>query len=1067
MNLTDIFLKVVDMSLTASWVALAVLVLRFVLKKAPKWLSCLLWVLVAFRLVCPVSFESALSLVSVEGARDVTDNILDSYVGPSSTYWDITEEYDAAVNAGIEPIHGGEGHYYVVTGETPTTEAIILADDVAVLWVAGIGAMVVYGAVSYFRLRRKVAASLMTEQGIYLCDYIDTPFILGIIRPRIYLPSNMEPDAAAHVIAHERAHLNRKDHWWKPLGYLLLTVHWFNPVIWLAYILLCRDIELACDEKVIRKMEVGEKKAYSQALLACSVSRHRIAACPLAFGEVGVGERVKSVLNYKKPTFWIILIAMIALVVGAVCFLTDPVSEDTFPMSGSNVSDIDTQQVMKQIRKYNDLEENQNAYMNSWGFDILLDENFDFASASVQYFFYKEQKTFSSILVFVPLADSFCLLGTEEWQEQDSIFLLEHYLNALRSLPQKEIRAMAPKAERFLVEHVEEGTPGDYERVIRYSSDGVGNTNGWLIHLKVVPAYMEAGTRRDAQEEAIHLFYGDADIDSSIVVDLTLPVKTAVEDYLQNGSPYLTLLESDIRILEAIDWEKLEFTGSASDSKSTGYVFTVWEPMVIDGKVEEYYHLSFEIDIYGNLIGFSKSAPERMADTLSLYELCQVNAEDVTNLDYSALYFENAYNDRDIIEGTIDALKKINIYATPVEDKSVNRMISEVSMHLLCYEESLYWHFEFDPLNGYVGVSKSGADGNYGFNALGVYELVDSKDVEKLYSAIGYDRDRYFAFPYHVGEDGTLSPIAENSEAELYLSFFLGTYYDGTEIPGYVSVDDSERTYLMQLMREIPESAWEDGAREEDYGEFRSDVYLDFGETTEAYLFCTDGGVNLKFYRDGNMLEKTYHIRYAPLNEFIESICNKSRRDGNIRIWYPEDDLVEYTHEDVTIALQPMVGWEFEVVPYTDDSTPFGIRCHPEWEEEGWLFVSYWHNGFATCGTGLETREWQWSNFQDDAIYDVTYGYFDGSENWSYIWFTNLHGDYVIMNEGADAWFQWADDISFMVMGSDGEGLIRPIEENDLQQTHEQITEHSSKDSSEIVDMIDKLRDAADGTPAR
>ncbi len=319
-----IYMKLVEMSISASWLVLVVLLLRLLLKNSPRWIHVSLWALVAVRLLCPMTVESSFSLNPVNLTQRIVEDIPDSYVGPSHTYWDFLPEYQEAVEAGAEPIHGGEGHYYVITGETPQTPVLTTRYIGSWIWVCGMAAMLIWAFISYWRLKRKVSASINVGNRVFLCDYIDTPFILGIFGPRIYLPSDMIPEEADHVLAHERAHIARKDHWWKPLGYLLLTVYWFNPLLWLAYILLCRDIELACDEKVIRDMDLPQKKAYSAALLNCSVHRRHIAACPLAFGEVGVKERVKTVLNYKKPAFWIILVAVIALIVTAVCFLTDP-----------------------------------------------------------------------------------------------------------------------------------------------------------------------------------------------------------------------------------------------------------------------------------------------------------------------------------------------------------------------------------------------------------------------------------------------------------------------------------------------------------------------------------------------------------------------------------------------------------------------------------------------------------------------------------------------------------------------------------------------------------------------
>ena len=310
------FIKVLNMSISASWLVLAVLVLRFALKKSPKWISVALWALVAVRLICPVSIESPASLIP--SRETIPETIVyDKNPAIDSGVVVIDQMVNDSVLESLTPQAGNSVN--------PVQVHLFVQEN---LWCLGMGVMLLWALISYFRLKKKVAASIHVGNGVYICDYINTPFILGFFRPRIYLPSALEPDSAAHVLAHERSHIARKDHWWKPFGYLLLTVHWFNPVLWLAYILLCRDIELACDEKVIRDMEAPQKKAYSEALLNCSVNRRMIAACPLAFGEVGVKERVKTVLNYKKPAFWIVLIAIAALIITAVCFLTDPVKKD-------------------------------------------------------------------------------------------------------------------------------------------------------------------------------------------------------------------------------------------------------------------------------------------------------------------------------------------------------------------------------------------------------------------------------------------------------------------------------------------------------------------------------------------------------------------------------------------------------------------------------------------------------------------------------------------------------------------------------------------------------------------
>ena len=326
-----VFLKILNMSLAASWLVLAVLILRLVLKKAPKWVHCTLWALVAVRLLCPFSFESVFSLVP--SGEVLPTNVIST--GDIQVHTGF-EAVDTQINSGVL-------ERYMEGVTVPVGNTSMVMTVLACVWLVGMALMAGYGLFSYQRIKGKVGASMEIEPGVRICDYIESPFILGIRRPVIYLPSHMEGEALASVLAHERAHIARRDHWWKPLGYLLLTIHWFNPVLWLAYILLCRDIEMACDEKVIRDMGAAERKKYTQALLACSLPRHLITACPLAFGEVGVKDRVKGVLNYKKPAFWIILVAVIACVVTAVCFLTDPAGATLarqWNVTGSEVSGV-------------------------------------------------------------------------------------------------------------------------------------------------------------------------------------------------------------------------------------------------------------------------------------------------------------------------------------------------------------------------------------------------------------------------------------------------------------------------------------------------------------------------------------------------------------------------------------------------------------------------------------------------------------------------------------------------------------------------------------------------------
>ncbi len=300
------------MSISASYIVLAVLLLRLLLKKAPKWISVLLWGIVAVRLVCPFSIESVLSLIPSS-----------EVVSPT-----IMTDKTPTINTGI-PIINSTLNPIISESFTPhpgdsANPLQIWIPVLTTIWIVGMVVLLIYTVISYAKVKRKIGTAVLYKDNIYQSENVVSPFVLGIIKPKIYLPFGMNEKDMEHVVSHEMAHIRRKDHLWKPLGFLLLTLHWFNPLMWLGYVLLCRDIELACDEKVVKELDHDARADYSQALLTCSVNRRMIAACPLAFGEVGVKDRVKSVLNYKKPAFWIIMAAVVACVVVAVCFLTNP-----------------------------------------------------------------------------------------------------------------------------------------------------------------------------------------------------------------------------------------------------------------------------------------------------------------------------------------------------------------------------------------------------------------------------------------------------------------------------------------------------------------------------------------------------------------------------------------------------------------------------------------------------------------------------------------------------------------------------------------------------------------------
>ncbi|MDE7203671.1 MAG: M56 family metallopeptidase [Lachnospiraceae bacterium] len=310
--MTDIFLKFVNMGIAAGWLVIAVIVLRLVLRKAPKWMMLVLWGIVALRLVLPVSIQSIFSLIP--SAETISPNIM--YMQEPQIHSGIS-----AFNNAVNPVIV---ETFASSPEASANPLQILIPIAAVCWIVGIAVMFLYAVISYWRLYSRIRTAVLLADNIYQSEFVVSPFVLGIVRPRIYLSFRLTQKEQEYVIAHEQAHIKRHDHWWKPIGFLLLSLYWYNPVIWVAYVLFCKDIELACDERVVKNLDTLQRADYSETLLSCSAPRRAAAVCPLAFGETGVKERVKKVLYYKKPAFWAIIVAVLACVIVAVCFLTNP-----------------------------------------------------------------------------------------------------------------------------------------------------------------------------------------------------------------------------------------------------------------------------------------------------------------------------------------------------------------------------------------------------------------------------------------------------------------------------------------------------------------------------------------------------------------------------------------------------------------------------------------------------------------------------------------------------------------------------------------------------------------------
>lgn len=313
--MNEVFIGVLNSALVSGFLILAVILARFLIKKAPKWISCALWGLVAIKLMLPIRVESIFSLVP-------SSNPI-----PSDIEYSAAPQIDTGIRAINQAVNPVLMDSYAPRLEYSVNPLQVVISVCAKIWIVGMAILFFYLLISYLAMQKKVAASEKIQDNIYVCDRVENSFILGILKPGIYLPSGLSTDAAECILEHEKTHLKRRDYLWKPLGFLILTVYWFDPLCWVAYLLFCKDMELACDERVTRDKDKKWKATYCQALLDCSAQRKMVAACPVAFGEVSVKERIKSILNYKKPAFWMILLAIVIGAITGICFSTSPISD--------------------------------------------------------------------------------------------------------------------------------------------------------------------------------------------------------------------------------------------------------------------------------------------------------------------------------------------------------------------------------------------------------------------------------------------------------------------------------------------------------------------------------------------------------------------------------------------------------------------------------------------------------------------------------------------------------------------------------------------------------------------
>lgn len=497
--MTELFLRVVNLSIAASWLVLAVLLLRLILRRSPKWISMLLWGLVGVRLVCPFSLESVWSLIP--SAQTISPTILTDSTPTVHTGF-------PTLNQSINPVLSQ------AVSSAPDAAPNLLEiwlPVLAVLWVMGVAVGLGYAVLGYVRLRRDLETAVWLEDNLYQSGAVRSPFVLGLRHPRIYLPFSLDGDTLAHVVAHERTHLARRDHWWKALGFVLLCVHWFNPLMWVAYGMFCRDVELACDEAVVKNLEPKQRADYSQALLLCSVGHTAWTASPLCFGEVSVKQRVKAVLRYRRPTLVAVSASVLVCVLVGVAFLTNPLASRSLPMSGDRIADLDPQWMVDEIAAMEGLHDGSALQVSTTSFEFFLTPEFEIRKSAVIPFFYvQDQEIYDAQLKLSADEGTYSVTTPSPGPWKDRFYNLYIYLQALKHLPQEEIRHLSPDADLYCVTLVDSAAANSDERSVSYTDHGVQTLDGWYIHLQVQPFYeKEDSGYHGTGEDVIDLFYGD------------------------------------------------------------------------------------------------------------------------------------------------------------------------------------------------------------------------------------------------------------------------------------------------------------------------------------------------------------------------------------------------------------------------------------------------------------------------------------------------------------------------------------------------------------------------------
>ena len=1005
------FIKVLNMSISASWLVLVVLALRLILKKSPRWVHVALWALVAVRLICPVSIESMFSLIP--STQTVLEEIF---------YAEAGQQHEAASLEIVEarPKVGS------VDVELDQTVGAVQTWEVkwSLLWPAGMALMAIHALVSYWKLKRKVSASLDLGNGVYLCDYIDTPFILGILVPKIYLPSAMEPDSASHVLSHERAHIARKDHWWKPLGFALLTVHWFNPLLWLAYVLLCRDIELACDEKVVRELGLRERKSYSDALLKCSVSRRNIAACPLAFGEVGVKERVKTVLNYKKPAFWLVLVAILALTVTAVCFLTDPVTEE------ETIYRVEEIVYRNPLLSYYMTEEEAPLFQ-------ITEENI--LRSKTEDEDWVELGEFSEIQLSDLNFDSmfFALEQGIPWEKNQQAWLL-----AL------EPEETANSTAFYLLIRQKGGV---------YLGEGIAFTNVYPLHKHLLDATM-----------SVNWLYRLTEVDSTQTEESESPYAwtstLAVWDiqkscaYPYADANYVHTIEGSkldelLTLLNGIREDEFVATKPEGDNDplwnydgTSVYLYckdgmSAWLRYVDDTAIIGTATDSGTWEVDGYWAIENEALKTWLANLANggTYMLSDENRDEIRQLaraEYVQLFDPTEYNDWLFVGCAWDNGRGLGVavYKEVAYGYKLLKLIRDEEVYRCASGDDLYY-CDYNNRRVFLVMNQNVT----GMEFDGAYEASYSIDTHPglIVTYFPAHMASMYRFVYQNGISSTMYMDWSNQPHGGVPDYALETFENPDDaysvcsrlkpeqvfmsmISEIVEVDARyEQAYgtwpsveqqnrLLEMLNALPEDAYEPAAYPAESTRTVDIQFLDFteeGDTCGVLTLCLhEGVVYYSFSYDEVRPFQTWKIKDGELFAYLDSFFT-----GDISTWAKyapvpkRDGILSFEVDGVEISTMKMEAFAYE---FTDT----GLRFKPE-GEESWVELIYRTEPLAVCGTGLKTWSYESSN------YSSTTGYYDEQEYWSFQDLTFGDGEHhiVLLNEAP--WVvEYEDEISWTLL---------------------------------------------------